>query len=139
MCYRCQICDRVVPAGVARRTHVIYRDKDYARANVIPSRPSPFFKLSVPNVGREIDREMAVCHDCFGELEAGLDLAVLQRSVQPTRRHDLRVASAPARVPTPPPTPPPPVLPKLNIPSQVPAPPPRRGLDARIRPRSDSK
>jgi len=70
MCYRCQVCNVVVPHGRARRTFAVYK------------KVSAFRNLWKPWAGQytehfergQIEREYAVCDGCLEDLRAGVSV-----------------------------------------------------------------
>ncbi len=56
MCYRCEVCDGVVPHGLPMLRHVVHR----------------------PN--KEIEREWRVCQPCKHMLDRGMELEIMLRS-----------------------------------------------------------
>lgn len=77
MCYRCDVCRRVVPAGSPRRTWTVTRI-----VGTTTSYPNLF---PVRTGGRsEIAAEIPVCGSCSGALADGVPLAELRRA-----RHEM--------------------------------------------------
>lgn len=64
MCYRCQLCDAIVPHKTPRRTHAEYREVPYTHY-------SPQVQGSTTSTRMEISRERAVCIKCCNNLENG--------------------------------------------------------------------
>lgn len=69
MCYRCQVCREVVPHGVPRLLHVIYREVPYDRPAANSFGVADRL-IDRPATRREITREIAVCSRCKDRLDA---------------------------------------------------------------------
>lgn len=70
MCYRCEVCKRVVGAKQPKRT--------YALTRLVPCQVRTSAGM-VRGEREEIEQEIPVCHPCQLLLENGLSLAVLRK------------------------------------------------------------
>ncbi len=89
MCYRCGLCQSVVPHGQSRRVHPVYKTGGERVFQTTLSTGSVVRQVSRP--ARQIAREIPVCGSCQAALSGGVPTAQLYRP-----RERGRTAPAPA-------------------------------------------
>lgn len=83
MCYRCQVCLKVVPPRTPQLKHVIQREVPRKGDSVTPPLPGfrqHFNPLPVAKTTRlEIEREVPLCPSCHAALALGIPFTQLCR------------------------------------------------------------
>lgn len=105
MCYRCEFCKNVVPAGVSRRVYVEQRLRPSRKLKTKFSFDAKgeisTYAEEVPSVYREIAKEVPVCLTCYLWLTLeGVTPAELLRHLEMKRRQQdraMHVTGLPSR------------------------------------------